>query len=129
MARATTRRSSGTADLYDRVAHNLYSINMVWVLMAGFLVMFMQAGFAWWRRLCRAKNAAHTCHELHGLPAWLLRVLGVRVRDRLGQLVQRAGCAGLVLVAGPRHCRAQQRLGLGAATDASGAPPACSRTA
>src|SRR5262245_10685932 len=32
--------------LYDRVAHNLFSINFVWVLVAGFLVMFMQAGFA-----------------------------------------------------------------------------------
>ena len=34
------------ANLYDRIAHNLFSINMVWVLIAGFLVMFMQAGFA-----------------------------------------------------------------------------------
>src|ERR1043166_6506616 len=32
-------------DLYDRIAHNLYSINYVWALIAGFLVMFMQAGF------------------------------------------------------------------------------------
>ena len=32
-------------DLYDRILHNLYSINYVWVLIAGFLVMFMQAGF------------------------------------------------------------------------------------
>src|SRR5262245_61223038 len=32
-------------DLYDRIAHNLYSINYVWALVAGFLVMFMQAGF------------------------------------------------------------------------------------
>src|SRR4029453_15759150 len=32
-------------DLYDRIVHNLYSINYVWVLIAGFLVMFMQAGF------------------------------------------------------------------------------------
>lgn len=47
--------------LYDRIAHNLYSINMVWVLIAGFLVMFMQAGFAMVETgLCRAKNAAHT---------------------------------------------------------------------
>src|SRR5262245_9446635 len=32
-------------DLYDRIVHNLYSINYVWALIAGFLVMFMQAGF------------------------------------------------------------------------------------
>jgi Amt family ammonium transporter len=51
----------GVTDLYDRVAHNLYSINMVWTLVTGFLVMFMQAGFMFVETgLCRAKNAAHT---------------------------------------------------------------------
>ena len=48
-------------DLYDRVAHNMISINMVWLLIAGFLVMFMQAGFMFVETgLCRAKNASHT---------------------------------------------------------------------
>jgi Amt family ammonium transporter len=47
--------------LYDRVAHNLFSINFVWVLICGFLVMFMQAGFALVEAgLGRAKNASHT---------------------------------------------------------------------
>lgn len=47
--------------LYDRIVHNTFSINMVWTLLAGFLVMFMQAGFALVETgLCRAKNAAHT---------------------------------------------------------------------
>lgn len=41
--------------------HNKVSINMVWTLIAGFLVMFMQAGFALVETgLTRAKNAAHT---------------------------------------------------------------------
>lgn len=48
-------------DLYDRIVHNLFSINMMWVLITGFLVMFMQAGFAMVETgLCRAKNSAHT---------------------------------------------------------------------
>ena len=48
-------------DVYDRIAHNLYSINYVWVLVAGFLVMFMQAGFMLVETgLCRAKNSSHT---------------------------------------------------------------------
>ena len=48
-------------DVYDRMAHNLYSINYVWALVAGFLVMFMQAGFMLVETgLCRAKNASHT---------------------------------------------------------------------
>jgi Amt family ammonium transporter len=51
----------GPTDLYDRIAHNLFSINMVWALVTGFLVMFMQAGFAMVETgMCRAKNAAHT---------------------------------------------------------------------
>ncbi|HTY29730.1 MAG TPA: hypothetical protein VMD51_16535, partial [Mycobacterium sp.] len=48
-------------DVYDRVAHNLFSINFVWTLVTGFLVMFMQAGFMYVETgLCRAKNAGHT---------------------------------------------------------------------
>ncbi|RIK79451.1 MAG: ammonium transporter [Planctomycetota bacterium] len=48
-------------DLYNRIAHNFFSINMVWTLITGFLVMFMQAGFCMVEvGLCRAKNAAHT---------------------------------------------------------------------
>jgi len=51
----------GLADLYDRIAHNLISINFVWALVTGFLVMFMQAGFMFVETgLCRAKNASHT---------------------------------------------------------------------
>jgi Amt family ammonium transporter len=49
------------ANLYDRIVHNLFSINMMWTVIAGFLVMFMQAGFAMVEAgLCRAKNSAHT---------------------------------------------------------------------
>ena len=48
-------------DVYDRMVHNLYSINFVWALVTGFLVMFMQAGFMFVETgLCRAKNSSHT---------------------------------------------------------------------
>jgi ammonium transporter, Amt family len=41
--------------------HNKIAINMIWLLITGFLVMFMQAGFAMVETgLTRAKNAAHT---------------------------------------------------------------------
>jgi Amt family ammonium transporter len=53
--------SKTTADLYNRIAHNMFSINMVWVMVAGCLVMFMQFGFmAVETGLCRAKNSSHT---------------------------------------------------------------------
>jgi Amt family ammonium transporter len=42
-------------------SRNYYAVNFTWTLVAGFLVMFMQAGFALVETgLCRAKNAAHT---------------------------------------------------------------------
>ncbi|MCX5735023.1 MAG: ammonium transporter [candidate division NC10 bacterium] len=48
-------------EVADAVGHNKISINMMWTLVAGFLVMFMQAGFALAETgLTRAKNAAHT---------------------------------------------------------------------
>jgi len=45
----------------DAAAANTVAINFVWTLITGFLVMFMQAGFAMVETgFTRAKNAAHT---------------------------------------------------------------------
>jgi Amt family ammonium transporter len=47
--------------LADLVNQNRLGVNFTWTLIAGFLVMFMQAGFALVETgFCRAKNAAHT---------------------------------------------------------------------
>ena len=49
------------AELADQVGHNKVSVNVMWTLLAGFLIMFMQAGFALVETgLTRAKNLAHT---------------------------------------------------------------------
>jgi Amt family ammonium transporter len=73
-----TPATLGVPDIYDRVVHNLFSINMVWALVTGFLVMFMQAGFAMVETgMCRAKNAAHTfamnfmIYPLGGIGFWV----------------------------------------------------------
>lgn len=48
-------------ELATQVGKNKISINFVWVLLTGFLVMFMQAGFALVETgFTRGKNAAHT---------------------------------------------------------------------
>ncbi|PYV19909.1 MAG: ammonium transporter [Acidobacteria bacterium] len=48
-------------DAVNQIGQNKVAINFVWTLVAGFLVMFMQAGFAIVETgLCRAKNANHT---------------------------------------------------------------------
>ncbi len=47
--------------LADVVGHNRIAINFMWTLICGFLVMFMQAGFAMAETgFTRAKNASHT---------------------------------------------------------------------
>jgi Amt family ammonium transporter len=49
------------AKLANAIDHNRISINFTWTLVCGFLVMFMQVGFALVETgLCRAKNASHT---------------------------------------------------------------------
>ncbi len=49
------------AKLADTIGHNRVAINIVWTLIAGFLVMFMQAGFAMVETgFTQAKNAGHT---------------------------------------------------------------------
>lgn len=61
-------------------ARNYFSVNFVWVLVAGFLVIFMQAGFALVETgLIRAKNAAHTMSMnfmVYGLGMFGFFVLG-----------------------------------------------------
>jgi ammonium transporter, Amt family len=48
-------------EIGNAVGHNRIAINFMWTLITGFLVMFMQAGFAMVESgLTRAKNASHT---------------------------------------------------------------------
>lgn len=48
-------------EVAETVGHNKISINIVWVMLSAFLVMFMQAGFAMVETgFTRAKNVAHT---------------------------------------------------------------------
>src|SRR5208283_3929011 len=47
--------------LADVVGHNRIAINFVWILICGYLVFFMQAGFAMMETgFTRMKNAGHT---------------------------------------------------------------------
>jgi Amt family ammonium transporter len=48
-------------DVANQVGQNKVAINFTWTLITGFLVMFMQAGFAMVESgLCRVKNSNHT---------------------------------------------------------------------
>src|SRR3954467_12286532 len=60
--KATTKELAAALDaVAQSSSRSFFSINFVWVLVAGFLVIFMQAGFALVETgLIRAKNAAET---------------------------------------------------------------------
>jgi len=55
------KKGTTIGDVVNQIGQNKIAINFVWTLVTGFLVMFMQAGFAIVETgLCRAKNANHT---------------------------------------------------------------------
>jgi len=61
IAVADSKKGMTVADVANQIGQNKVAVNFVWTLVAGFLVMFMQAGFAIVETgLCRAKNANHT---------------------------------------------------------------------
>ena len=110
--------------LYDRIAHNLFSINIVWTLIAGFLVMFMQAGFMLVETgLCRAKNASHTSamnfmiYPLGCLAFW---VYGFALG--WGNWWNGPVPPGWYASLGPGLSVLNGGVGLGAAVDAAGSP-------
>ncbi len=109
-------------DLYDRIVHNMYSINYVWVLIAGFLVMFMQAGFMMVETgLIRSKNAAHTAamnfmiYPLGCLAFWVYG-FGIGWGNWFNGPVAPGWYASL----GPGLSALNEGLGIGAALDAAG---------
>jgi ammonium transporter, Amt family len=56
-----TKTGLTMGDVATQVGQNKIGINFTWTLICGFLVMFMQAGFAMVESgLCRVKNANHT---------------------------------------------------------------------
>jgi len=61
VALADSKKGMTIGDVVNQIGQNKVAINFVWTLVTGFLVMFMQAGFALVETgLCRAKNANHT---------------------------------------------------------------------
>jgi Amt family ammonium transporter len=83
-------------EVMDTVGHNKISINFMWTLVCGFLVMFMQAGFALVETgFCRAKNAAHTMTM--NFMVYGIGLLGYWV---CGYALQMGGAAGVTVLGG-----------------------------
>ena len=85
------------SDLVNQVGQNKVAINFVWTLVAGFLVMFMQAGFAMVETgLVRAKNANHTMmmnFMVYGLGLYAYWVTGFAIQ--MGGVAPVANLGGL----------------------------------
>ena len=88
-------------DMANQVGQNKIAINFVWTLVTGFLVMFMQAGFAMVESgLCRAKNASHTYmmnFAVYGLGLFAYWVIGFAIQmGGVGAIANLGGTAPLV---------------------------------
>ncbi len=77
-------------DVANQVGQNKIGINFTWTLITGFLVMFMQAGFAMVEAgLCRVKNANHTY-----MMNFLVYACGLFAYWIIGFAIQMGGAAG-----------------------------------
>ncbi len=77
-------------DVANQVGQNKIGINFTWTLVAGFLVMFMQAGFAMVEAgLCRVKNANHTY-----MMNFTVYACGLFAYWLIGFAIQMGGAAG-----------------------------------
>ncbi|MGH7933141.1 MAG: ammonium transporter [Candidatus Binataceae bacterium] len=84
-----TKAGLSLADIVNTVGQNRIAVNLVWTLITGYLVMFMQAGFACVETgLCRAKNANHTFMMNFMVYGWGLFAYWV-----MGFALQQGGCA------------------------------------
>ncbi|MGH7815245.1 MAG: ammonium transporter [Candidatus Binataceae bacterium] len=84
------------ADLVNMVGQNRIAINFVWTLITGYLVMFMQAGFAMVETgLCRAKNANHTM-----MMNFMVYGFGLFAYWVMGFAIQQGGSAGISTLGG-----------------------------
>lgn len=82
--------------LADVVGHNRIALNFIWTLVCGFLVFFMQAGFAMVETgFTRAKNAAHTMSM--NMMIFVFGVLGYWV---CGYALQMGGVGAVPLAGG-----------------------------
>ena len=84
------------AEVMETVGHSKIAINVMWTLITGFLVMFMQAGFAMVETgFTRAKNAAHTMSM--NFMVYAIGMLGYWI---CGYALQMGGVGGVAVLGG-----------------------------
>jgi ammonium transporter, Amt family len=95
-------------DLVNLVGQNQIAINFVWTLITGFLVMFMQAGFAIVETgLTRAKNANHTM-----MMNFMVYGVGMLAYWLIGFAIQEGGVGAVANLGGTAPLGAEQTIHL-----------------
>jgi Amt family ammonium transporter len=93
---ADSKKGLSVSDALNQIGQNRIAINFVWTLITGFLVMFMQAGFAIVETgLCRAKNANHTM-----MMNFMVYGVGLLAYYLIGFSIQMGGVGGVATLGG-----------------------------
>jgi ammonium transporter, Amt family len=96
VAVADSKKGLTIGDVVNQVGQNKIAINFTWTLITGFLVMFMQAGFAIVETgLCRAKNANHTM-----MMNFMVYGVGMLAYWLIGFSIQMGGVGGIANLGG-----------------------------
>jgi Amt family ammonium transporter len=105
---ADSKAGLSVADLANQAGQNKIAINFVWTLVTGFLVMFMQAGFAIVETgLTRAKNANHTM-----MMNFMVYGVGMLAYWLIGFAIQEGGVGAIANLGGTAPLSAEQTISL-----------------
>src|SRR5713226_1213496 len=102
------KKGATIGDLVNQAGQNKIAINFVWTLVTGFLVMFMQAGFAIVETgLCRAKNANHTM-----MMNFMVYGVGMLAYWLIGFAIQEGGVGAIANLGGTAPLSAEYTIHL-----------------
>jgi Amt family ammonium transporter len=95
-------------DVLNQIGQNKIGINFTWTLICGFLIMFMQAGFAIVETgLCRAKNANHTM-----MMNFMVYGVGLLAYYLIGFTIQMGGVGAIANLGGTPPLNAEYTITL-----------------
>ncbi len=103
-----TKAGLTAVNVANQVGQNKVAVNFTWTLITGFLVMFMQAGFAMVEAgLCRVKNANHTY-----MMNFMVYACGLFAYWIIGFTIQMGGAAGNANLGGLQPLMTEHMLSL-----------------
>jgi len=105
---ADAKKGLTIGDVLNQIGQNKIGINFTWTLICGFLIMFMQAGFAIVETgLCRAKNANHTM-----MMNFMVYGVGLLAYYLIGFTIQMGGVGAIANLGGTPPLNAEYTITL-----------------